>query len=105
MLNGQGNTRKQTAKLRKEMVDRSFDAEEEAALLALLLNDSKNQEKALATLMRYYTGLPLNQLCALTCGDCIVDPELPPPFPNVLETLCLRTFDFLIEYTSKNPIR
>lgn len=76
MLNGQGNTRKQTAKLRKEMVDRSLDAEEEAAFLALLINDRQNQEKALATLVRYYTGLPLNQLCALTCGDCIVDPEL-----------------------------
>lgn len=76
MLNGQGNTRKQTAKLRKEMVDRSFDAEEEAEFLAPLLNDRQNQEKALATLVRYYTGLPLNQLCALTCGDCIVDPEL-----------------------------
>ena len=75
MRNGQGNTRKQTAKLRKEMVDRSFDAEEEAAFLALLLNDSKNQEKALATLMRYYTGLPLNQLCALT-SYVFIDPMI-----------------------------
>jgi len=76
MLNSQGNTKKQTAKLRKEMVDRSFDAEQEAEFLSLLLNDDQNPEKALATLVRYYTGLPLNQLCALTRGDCIVDPEL-----------------------------
>ena len=76
MLNSQGNTRKQTAKMRKEMVNRSFDAEQETEFLRLLLNDDQNTEKALATLVRYYTGLPLNQLCALTRGDCIVDPEL-----------------------------
>lgn len=76
MLSSQGNTRKQTAKMRKEMVNRSFDAAQEAEFLKLLLNDDQNTEKALATLVRYYTGLPLNQLCALTRGDCIVDPEL-----------------------------
>ena len=27
--------------------------------------------------------------------------EIPPLFPNVLETLCSRTFDFLIEHVSK----
>ena len=58
------------------MVNRSFDAAQEAEFLKLLLNDAQNTEKALATLVRYYTGLPLNQLCALTRGDCIVDPEL-----------------------------
>ena len=76
MLNSQGNISKQTAKLRKEMVGRSFDSEQEAKFLRLLINDDLNPEKALATLVRYYTGLSLNQLCALTRGDCIVDQEL-----------------------------
>lgn len=67
---------KQTAGLRRAMVKRSFSVEEEARFLSLLLNDDRNPEKALATLVRYYTGLPLNQLCALTRGDYIIDPDL-----------------------------
>ena len=93
MLNSQGNTKKQTAKLRKEMVDRSFNAEQEAEFLSLLLNDDQNPEKALATLVRYYTGLPLNQLCALTRGDCIVDPELHLVMIAVTKELQYRTLN------------
>lgn len=76
LLNDCRRPNKQTAGLRKAMVKRSFSAEEEALFLSLLINDNRNPEKALATLVRYYTGLPLNQLCALTRADCIVDSEL-----------------------------
>ena len=76
LRNDRHRSNKQTASLRKAMVKRAFSAEEEAHFLSLLINDNQNPEKALATLVRYYTGLPLNQLCALTRGDYIVDPNL-----------------------------
>lgn len=91
MLNSQGYARMQTSKMRREMVNRSFDAEQEAKFLTLLLNDSQNPEKALATLLRIYTGLPLNQLCALTRGDYIVDPDLNLSMIAVTKELQYRT--------------
>lgn len=93
LLDGQESSHKQTSKLRRVLVGRSFSVKEESAFLALLMNDKKNPEKALALLFRYYTGLSLNQLCALTRGDYIIDLDLDLAMIVVTKEFRYRTME------------
>ena len=93
LLDEQESSHKQTSKLRRALVGRSFNVKEESAFLSLLMNDKKNPGKALALLLRYYTGLSLNQLCALTRGDYIIDLDLDLAMIAVTKEFRYRTMD------------
>lgn len=93
LLDEQESSHKQTSKLRRALVGRSFSVKEESAFLSLLMNDKKNPEKALALLLRYYTGLSLNQLCSLTRGDYIIDLDLDLAMIAVTKEFRYRTME------------
>jgi hypothetical protein len=59
------------ADTRSAMVSISFSAEDEKRFLFYLDSDTQNSELSLATLTRYYTGLPSSILCALNYSDYI----------------------------------
>lgn len=59
------------ADTRSAMVSTSFSTEDEKRFLFYLNSDTQNSELSLATLTRYYTGLPLSIFCALKHTDYI----------------------------------
>lgn len=64
------------ADTRSAMVSTSFSTEDEKRFLFYLNSDTQNSELSLATLTRYYTGLPLSIFCALKYSDYVKDTKL-----------------------------
>ena len=62
--------------MRKALTNCSLTKEQEKHLVSYLQSDKNYPELALMHLVRYYSGLPINELRALTCNDFLYDAEL-----------------------------
>ena len=76
LIRARGNQGKTKKEMRAALTKNSFSKENEAKLISFLLSDKDNPELALMLLVRYYTGLSINTLRALTRDDFIYNNRL-----------------------------
>ena len=76
LIQSMDNLRKTKKEMRDALTNNSFSEEDEGKLIRFLIADKENPELALMQLVRYYTGLSINTLRALTREDFIYNSRL-----------------------------
>ena len=76
LINVRDTSKKDKLDMRRALINSSFSAENEKKLIAYLLSDKMHSDLAIMQLVRYYSGLSINELRALKCEDFRYDEKL-----------------------------
>ena len=85
------HARREQADMRRALTNCSFTKEQERLFITYLQSDTQNPELALMHLVRYYSGLRISELRALTCEDFHYDAELDLGQLSVTKSMVYRS--------------